>query len=117
MSSKKKKSENTIQKESQTLDRKHKEIIKSFQNEKNNIDNIVKEINDIGDKINKMDNFRNKFTLDELTVRAKLLNDMEELVSKKKDINNNFNEMDYYDKTGDLIIQYYELKNDTTSQI
>lgn len=117
MSSKKKKSEITIQKESQTLDRKHKEIIKSFQTDRSNMVNIDKEINDIGNKINEMDNFRNKFTLEELTVRAKLLNNMEELQNKKKEINTNFNEMDYYDKTGDLIIQYYELTNDSKPQI
>jgi hypothetical protein len=119
MSSKGKKTDNTIQniKESQTLDKKHKEIIKTFQNDRNNIDNIIDEIDEINDKINEMDNFRAKFTLDELKVRAKLLNDKEELENKKKEITENFNEMDYYDKTGDLIIQYYELRNETKPQL
>lgn len=119
MSSKGKKSDNTIQniKESQTLDKKHKEIIKNFQNERNNIDKINEEINNLNDKINEMENFRTKFTLDELKIRAKLLNDKEDLENRKKEINENFNEMDYYDKTGDLIIQYYELRNETKPQI
>jgi hypothetical protein len=119
MATKGKKTDNIIQniKESQTLDKKHKEITKSFQNERNNIDKINDEINDITDKLNEMDNFRTKFTLDELKVRAKLLNNKEELEDRKKEINENFNEMDYYDKTGDLIIQYYELRNETKSQV
>jgi hypothetical protein len=119
MSSKGKKTDNTIQniKESQTLDKKHKEIIKTFQNDRNSIDKITEEIYNINEKINNMDNFRTKFTLDELKVRAKLLNSKEELENKKKEINENFNEMDYYDKTGDLIIQYYELRNETKPQI
>ena len=119
MSSKNKKNDNTIQniKESQTLDKKHKEIIKTFQNERNNIDKIIDEISKLNSQINEMENFRTKFTLDELKVRAKLLNDKDELENKKKDITENFNEMDYYDKTGDLIIQYYELRNETKPQI
>jgi len=119
MSSKGKKTENIMQniKESQTLDKKHKEIIKTFQNERNNMDNITEEINKLNYKINEMDIFRAKFTSDELKIRAKLLNDKEDLENKKKEITENFNEMDYYDKTGDLIIQYYELRNENKTQI
>ena len=110
MSSKGKKTENIMQniKESQTLDKKHKEIIKTFQNERNSMDNITEEINKLNYKINEMENFRAKFTSDELKIRAKLLNDKEDLENKKNEITKNFNEMDYYDKTGDLIIQYYD---------
>lgn len=119
MSLKVKKIENNIQniKESQTLDKKHKEIIKTFQNERNNIDYINQEINNINIKINDMEHYRTKFTLDELKIRAKLLNDKEELENRRNDVNQNFNEMDYYDKTGDLIIQYYELINETKPHI
>ena len=119
MSSKNKKNDNIIQniKESQTLDKKHKEIIKNFQIDRNNIDNINNELNTINNKINEMENYRAKFTLEELKIRAKLLNGKDELENKKKEIDENFNEMDYYDKTGDLIIQYYELRNENKSQI
>ena len=61
--------------------------------------------------------WRTKFTLDELKIRAKLLNEKEELENKKKEINENFNEMNYYDKIGDIIIQYYELRNETKTHI
>jgi hypothetical protein len=119
MSTKGKKTENIMQniKESQTLDKKHKEIIKTFQNERNNMGNITQEISNLNDKINEMEFIRAKFTLDELKIRARLLNDKEDLENKKKEITENFNEMDYYDKTGDLIIQYYELRNETKTQI
>ena len=119
MSSKKKKTENINQtiKESQTLDKKHKEIIKSFYDDKNNINKIDDELNMINEKINNMDNYRIKFTMDELRVRAKLLNDKDELEKKKIEIKENFNEMDYYDKTGDLIIKYYELRNENKNEV
>ena len=119
MSSKGKKNDNIIQniKESQTLDKKHKEIIKNFKNDKDNIDKINESINLINDKLNEMENYRPKFTPEELKIRAKLINDKDELQIKKKDIDENFSEMDYYDKTGDLIIQYYELRNENKPQI
>lgn len=104
-------------KESQTIDKKHKEIIKTFQNEKNNIDNINSEISEISDQIINMDKNRNKFTIDELKIRAKLLNKKETLEINKKNIDENFDEMDYYDKIGDLIIQYYELRDENKSNI
>ena len=114
-----KKNDNIIQtiKESQTLDKKHKEIIKNFQIEKNNLDNITNDLNSISYKIIEMDKYRNKFTLEELKIRAKLLNDKEELETQKKQINENFDEMDYYDKTGDLIIQYYKLRDENKNEI
>jgi len=118
MSSKSKKNDNVIQsiKESQTLDKKHKEIVKTFQNDRNNKEKINDDLTIINNKITEMETYRAKFTLEELKVRAKLLNEKDELEIKKKDIDENFNEMDYYDKTGDLIIQYYELRNESKTQ-
>ena len=119
MSSKGKKNDSIIQniKESQTLDKKHKEIIKNFKYDKDNIDKINETISLINDKLVEMENYRPKFTPEELKIRAKLINEKDELEIKKKDIDENFNEMDYYDKTGDLIIQYYELRNENKPQI
>jgi hypothetical protein len=114
-----KKNENLLQiiKESNTLDKKHKEIIKQFQDDKTNCLYIDSEIETIFDKINQMDKTRDKFTLEDLTTRATLLNDKDQLENNKKNIDENFNEMDYYDRTGDLIIQYYELRNDKKNNI
>lgn len=99
-------------KESNTIDKKHKEIIKNFQNEKDTSDEIDKNIEIINIKLLEMEKSRDKFTIEELKSRAKLLDEKEELEKKKSFINENYNEMDYYDKTGDLIIQYYELRDD-----
>jgi hypothetical protein len=114
-----KKNDNITQfiKESQTLDKKHKEIIKSFQNDKNYFNDIDKLLDDVDDKINQMDKNRDKFTIEDLSVRAKLLNERDELEKQKNNITNNFNEMDYYDKTGDIILQYYELRDDNKNKI
>ena len=113
-----KKKETIIQtiKESQTIDKKHKEIIKNFQDEKKNINSINNDIYEINEKIISMDKYRNKFTIEELKIRAGLLNNKELLEISKKNIDENFNEMDYYDKVGDLIIQYYELRDNNKTE-
>jgi len=98
-------------KESNTLDKKHKEIINNFNNDKHNIDNLLEELNTIDNNLYELEKNREKFTLDDLNYRANLLNKKDKLELKKNNIQNNFNEMDYYDKTGDLIIEYYELRD------
>lgn len=98
-------------KESQTLDKKHKEITRKIYFEKDNINKINNDIEEINNLINNIDKDRNNFTIIDLKKRAELLNKRDNLEIQKRDISENFEEMDYYDKTGDIIIQYYELKN------
>jgi len=110
---KKIKNDSKIIKESQTLDKKHKEIIKIFENEKENTSDFLIQIENINDTINKMDQYRDKFSMDDLNIRAELIKKRDDLTEKINDIK--YNEMDYYDKTGDLIVQYYEKKNGSES--
>ena len=103
-------------KESQTLDKKHKEIIKNFQEKKNKEEDIVNEINQINIDMVEIEKKKDYFNNDNINLRADLLNRKIELENDIKNINNCFDEMDYYDKTGDLIIEYYQLR-DNTSEI
>ena len=98
-------------KESHTLDKKHKEIIKNFQEKKNNGDSLINEVNKINIDINEIEKNRNHFNYDHINQRAELLNKKNELENEIININTCFDEMDYYDKTGDLIIEYYQLSN------
>jgi hypothetical protein len=104
-------------KETQTIDKKHKEIIQNFQNDKNNINDINNKINIVNEKIKEIDKSRYKFTNDDLVLRASLLNEKDDLESNKQNIDENYAEMEYYDKTCDLIIQYYQLRDDDTVKI
>ena len=60
-------------KESSTLDNKHRQMVKSFIAKKNNINNILDEINLINIKIDNIDKNKDKFTLDFIKQRANLL--------------------------------------------
>lgn len=96
-------------KESQTLDKKHKEIIKTFQDKRNKESELIEEVNKINVDIIEIEKNTNN-----LNLRANLLNRKSELEADIKNINNYFDEMDYYDKTGDLIIEYYQLRDNNT---
>lgn len=87
-------------KESQTLDKKHKEMTNFFNSQKVKEDELSKEITDLYNDLNiKVDN------------KSEILKKIDILEKEKNIIADNYNEMDYYDRTGDLIIQYYELRD------
>ena len=98
-------------KESNTLDNKHREMIKQIYNLKSDEQNIVKEIESISDTINNMNKKREQFTYDDIKIRATLLDKKEQLENKYNKINNNYLEMDYYDNVGNLIKNYYEIRD------
>ncbi len=101
-------------KESQTLDKKHKEIIKNFQEKKNKEEELLYEINKINNDMIEIEKKKDYFNNDNINQRAELLNRKSELENDIKNINTCFDEMDYYDKTGDLIIEYYQLRDNTS---
>jgi hypothetical protein len=101
-------------KESQTLDKKHKEIIKGFRDLKNQEEPINNEINQINKEIEELDKLRNNFNYEHIRQRAELLNRKTELEITKNNFQDNYDEMDYYDKIGDLIVQYYEVKDNNS---
>ena len=110
-----KKHSNLVQniKESQTLDKKHKEIVKNFKTQKNKDKEITDAMDSLNQEINDIDKDSSNFNYESSKKRADLLNKKSDLEIEKKNLDDSFNEMDYYDKTGDLIIQYYELRDNT----
>jgi len=94
-----------------TLENKHRQKIKDFESDKNNLNNIEIECSEIIKEINNMDNNREKFTLNDQKKRANLLDKKDMLEKKIYELKNNINEMDYYDKTGDILLNYYNAKD------
>ena len=89
---------------------KHRIKIKEFETDKNKLNNIEENIISINNGITSLDKMREKFTIVEQKRRAILLDMKEDLENKLSEIKNNYNEMDYYDKTGDLLLTYYNMK-------
>ena len=98
-------------KESQTLDKKHKEIIKNFQTSRNNSSDLYIQLHNIKMELNNLDINRDSLLNEDLLKRVTLLNKKEDLENQVIEFENNYNEMDYYDRTGDLILEYYDSKD------
>lgn len=90
-----------------TLENKHRQKIKEFESEKESIFTLNQELEKIINDITELDKNREKFTMIELNRRAELLDKKDFIENRLNLINNNVVEMDYYDQTGDLIVNYY----------
>ena len=88
------------------LDTKHRLMINSLSEDKKKKDLINDEINNIKFKINNI--ILNN--LNDIKIRANLLDNLQDLEIQYNKINNN-TELEYYNNIGDLIMNYYEIKN------
>ena len=104
-------------KESNTLDNKHRIMVKYFSQMRNDKDDISQQIININQEINSMDERRDSFTLEDIKHRASLLDKKDSLELQIKSISNNYDEMDYYDNAGDLISDYYEMRDTKEVQV
>ena len=109
--SKYKKNKQASSKESNTLDNKHRLMVKYFNEKRSEKDELIDEIDAIIIEIKAMDERRDSFTLVDIKNRASLLDKKEQLEHDYNSIKNNFDEMDYYDNAGDLISDYYEMRD------
>ena len=109
--SKYKKNKQVSLKETNTLDNKHRQMVKYFNDKKDEHHDLVNQINSIINEIKAMDERRDCFTLLDIKNRANLLDKKENLEIEYNSIKSNFDEMDYYDNAGDLISDYYEMRD------
>ena len=99
------------QKESNTLDNKHRQITKQFKETRNDKKEMLDKIQDIEIEINKINEKKDKILITDINKKAMLLDKKEELYNLYKIIDSNYDEMDYYDNAGDLLSDYYEINN------
>ncbi len=115
--SKYKDAKNNSGKESNTLDNKHRIMVKHFSQQRNDKQSILNQIKGINLEIATLDERRDTFTPEDIKHRALLLDQKDELELKYKSISSNFDEMDYYDNAGDLITDYYEMRDNKDVQV
>ena len=97
-------------KEFNTLDNKHRQMVSQFSIMNNNKNNILLELDNINNNIKLMNENKNTLNNEELKQLTQLLNKKDELDAQYNIINLNYNEMDYYDNAGDLILNYYDIR-------
>lgn len=103
-------------KESQTLDKKHKEMVTIFNNNKQKEEDLIVELDEITKQINDLYTIYDINSYDYVRKKAELTNKKNEIEINKNNLKDGYNEMDYYDRTGDLIIQYYELRDNVNEK-
>jgi hypothetical protein len=96
-------------KEVNTLDNKHRNMVKYLANNKKEINTIKLEIDKINKEIIFLDLHRDSFTTNDINHRAVLLDKKENYEIELKKIHHE--EMDYYDNAGDLITNYYSIND------
>lgn len=102
-------------KESNTLDNKHRLMVKYFSEQKNDRQSLLNKIKQLDNEIQTLDERRESFNQDDIKNRSILLDRKDELEQQYNDIN--YEEMDYYDITGDLITDYYEMRDNKDNQV
>ena len=108
--SKYKENKQQLTKESNTLDNKHRMMVRQFNKAHSEKDNIQTMLKSIDNELSELNNMIDKFTLDDIKKKATLLDRKDNLEQQYKTITANYDEMDYYDNAGDLITDYYEIR-------
>lgn len=99
----------------QTLDAKHSNILQAFAENKNSIDDLTKELNNINLMIEKLNIENAKSPILKLSLQQKIwdYDDRKKLLEENINrILNNIDETDYILKTGKLLSNYYKIINE-----
>lgn len=113
---KKKKKSKLEFRDSTTLDKRHKEKSLEFKEDKDNLPLKYIRIDEIEQELDFLSKADTNFTDEELEFRAKILNELEELKEEVNSIQNNHSELDYYDKTGEIICDYYKIRDEKVNE-
>ena len=98
-------------KDSSTLEKKHITNTQGINNTKLSLEKLKNDLFKTEMDLNKIEKERANNVIINLKKRSDLLNKKSELENKIKKIESNNEEINYYDLTGDLINEYYELRN------
>ncbi len=113
---KRKKKEKLEFRDSTTLDKKHKEHSLNFKNEKDLLPEKVIMVEKLQNELELLTKDKTMYTDDELERKATILNQIENLSSDISLVKDNFKELDYYDKTGEIICDYYKLRDEKKNE-
>ena len=102
-------------KDSNTLEIKHRKKIEQMDTKRKSLDKLNQSLLKINEDLFKIDKHREDNGIFDLEKRADLLNQKKKLEEDLEHMNNNMDEINYYDLTGDLLSEYYTIRD--TKQI
>jgi predicted RNA-binding Zn-ribbon protein involved in translation (DUF1610 family) len=98
-------------KDTSTLDKKHKELSKKLQNDLNSLPEKEKKIKELKEEIETINKNTSIFSANDLEKKANILDNIRDLENEIEIIKNKT--LNYYDKTGDILSDYYKIRDDT----
>jgi len=113
---KKKKKEKLEYRDSTTLDKKHKEQSSLFKEQKTSLPNKINQINKLESELELVCKDNSMYTEKDLEIKANILNNIDKLKQEIISIEENQKELDYYDKTGEIICSYYKLRDEKKNE-
>jgi len=96
--------------EIKTLDETHKKIVSDFQKGKRMLPRKKRTLVDLQTKLLALESKNGSdYTNDDIRLRSTLKSDINALAEEIYDIENNISEIEYYSKTDDLLMDYYDI--------
>lgn len=113
---KKKKQPKLEFRDSTTLDKRHKEKSQEFKEEKDLLPSKIIEIKRLEEDLELINSEKLTFSDVELEKKADILNKIDILREEISSIQSNELEIDYYDKTGEIICSYYKIRDEKKNE-
>ena len=101
---------------SNTLEKKHIDNVKKINNNKNSLSILEDKLDKINKELEMLDEQRESNMIINLEHRANLLNEKQNIINDIKKIKENYEEINYYDLTGDLLSKYYDARDNNNKQ-
>lgn len=93
-----------------TLDETHKKFMMTFQNRKTTLPRKKKKLDLLRLQLTKLEKTNaSSYTIEDIKKRSLLKTEIKELEDEIYDIENDLSEIDYYSRTEDIIMDYYEI--------
>lgn len=93
-----------------TLDENHKKIMNSFHNKRVYLPKKKKRLDIVKKQLDKLEKVNaSLYTNDDIKKRSELKSEIQNLEDEINDIENDLSELDYYSKTEDIIMDYYQM--------
>lgn len=113
---KKKKKSKLEFRDSTTLDKRHKEKSLQFKEEKILLPTKIDKLEELEYKLDLLNSKKEVFSDEDLEERANILNQLDLLKEEIELTKNNELELDYYDKTGEIICNYYKIRDEKKNE-
>ncbi len=93
-----------------TLDETHKKIMNDFEKKRSTLPSKKKKLETLQNQLAKLDNSNpSEYSLDDIKRKADLKTEIGDLQEQIYDIENDISELEYYSKTGNIIMDYYDI--------